>query len=454
MGTTNRNDPPVISFFRMLKSLFSFVKNPIPILNQYLRETGDTFLLFLTPSRKAIVTTKPEFIQYVLQKNHRNFKKSHLQTEHLAHFIGRGLLTSNGAYWLQQRRLIQPGFHRKKLAGLMQIMMQEIDAYIHQLHKRIQSNDQIEIAYEMMMFTFNIVSKSLFSSDVEESILNRLSQNFNAIQSFIVKPIRQPFLIPWYKLSGEWQKHELIAADLKEIVLNIIRQRQQSGKRPDDLLDMLLEVRYEDTGTGMTDRQLLEECLILLIAGHETTANAMAWTWYLLCRHPETVQKLRMEIKSVLDTKPPSYDTLPQLEFVSAVLQEAMRLYPPAWILDRVPIEDDQFEGVPLPKGQNIGLYIYGIHHDSKYWPEPEKFDPERFSKEEIKKRPAFAYLPFGAGPRLCIGANFAMMEMQMMLVRMLQNFDMTLLEEKPIGLAPYISLQPDQKINVKLQAI
>ncbi|MEZ4995610.1 MAG: cytochrome P450, partial [Saprospiraceae bacterium] len=361
---------------------------------------------------------------------------------------------SNGAYWLQQRRLIQPGFHRKKLQGLVEIMLREINTYIDQLHQRIRSNDQVEIAFEMTMLTFNVVSKSLFSTDVEESVLSRLSQNFNAIQSFIVKPIRQPFLIPWYKATGQWKKHELIAADLKEIVLNIIRQRRQSGKHPDDLLDMLLEARYEDTGEGMTDQQLLEECLILFIAGHETTANAMAWAWYLLCRHPACLKQLRAEIKTVLGSEPPSFDTIPKLEYTSSVLQEVMRLYPPAWILDRVPIEDDQFEDLSLPKGRNIGLYIYGIHHDPKYWPEPEQFEPARFTKEEINKRPSFAYLPFGGGPRLCIGANFAMMEMQMMLVRLLQNFEMALVEDEEIDLAPYISLQPASAINIRLRPV
>ncbi|PHN05957.1 cytochrome P450 [Flavilitoribacter nigricans] len=446
--------PPVISFYRMLQNLPDFVRNPIPSLNRYLWASGDTFLLFLTPGTKAMVTTRPELIQYVLQKNHRNYKKSYLQTEHLAHFIGRGLLTSNGAYWLQQRRLIQPGFHRKKLAGLMGIMNREIDKYLEQWHERARKGESVEIAHEMMLLTFNVVSRSLFSTGVAVSTLNRLSQNFNAIQSFIVKPIRQPYLIPWYKLTGEWKKHERIAADLKEIVLSIIRQRKQSEERHDDLLDMLLEARYEDTGEGMTDQQLLEECLILLVAGHETTANAMAWAWYLLGRHPEAVDKLRTEIGSVLGKKAPGFDTLPQLEYVNSVLQEVMRLYPPAWILDRIPIEDDEFEGLSLPKGRIIGLYIYGIHHDPQYWPEPEKFDPDRFTKDATRQRPSFAYLPFGGGPRLCIGANFAMMEMQMMLVRILQHFEMTLEQDVPVGLAPYISLQPDREIYIKLRSI
>jgi cytochrome P450 len=444
--------PPVISPFRTIKNMFRFVRNPIPVLDEYVREAGDSFCLYLGFRSKPMVTTDPHLIQYILQKNHRNYRKSTLQVDQLAHFIGNGLLTSDGAYWLQQRRLIQPGFHRAKLAGLTRIMLEEIDLYLDQLDARAREKGCVDMFDEMTELTFTIVAKSLFSSDVEKSVLNRLSDHFNRIQAFVARQIRQPFLTGWFKFSGAKKAHETIARALKEIVLHIIQQRRQRGASRDDLLDMLLEARYEDTGEGMTDRQLLEECLILFVAGHETTANALAWTWYILCRHPEVVEKIRKEVKTVLGDQKPTFETLPKLVYLSRVLQEAIRLYPPAWILDRVPIEDDHFGDLALPKGRIIGIYTYGVHRSPKYWTDPEKFDPTRFAKEEVKKRPAFAYLPFGGGPRLCIGSNFAWMEMQLTIARMIQRFDFELAEDRVVEPAPLITLQPEDGIRIRVK--
>lgn len=215
---------------------------------------------------------------------------------------------------------------------------------------------------------------------------------------------------------------------------------------------MLLETRYEDTGEGMTDQQLLEESLILFVAGHETSANALAWTWYILCQHPEVVEKIRAEIKTVLGDQTPTFETITQLEYLHQVIQESMRLYPPAWITDRIPIEDDECEGHFLPKDKIVGIYIYGVHHSPLYWPDPEKFDPARFTKEEIKNRPAYAYLPFGGGPRFCIGSNFAMMEMQLILSRMIQRFDIELVPDQMIELSPLITLRPKNGIHVQVK--
>lgn len=452
MESVDEKNPPVISLFQTIKNIVRFVKNPIPVLNEYLKEAGETFCLYLGISNTAMVTTNPHLIQYVLQKNHRNFQKSPLQTDQLAYYIGNGLLTANGPYWLQQRRLIQPGFHRAKLEGLSQIMLQEIDQYIEQLQVRIDRENMVDMSQEMMELTFTIVAKSLFSTNVEKSTLNRLSVNFNRIQAFMVRKIRQPFLNGWFKLSGEQKKHEVISNELRSIIADIIQTRKSSKEEHHDLLDMLLSTRYEDSGEGMTDKQLVDECLILFVAGHETSANALAWTWYLLCKHPEVVQKIRDEIHTQTLEQPLGFDTLAGLTYLNWVIQEAMRLYPPAWILERIPIEEDEFEGLPLPKDRIIGMYVYGVHHSEAYWPEPEKFDPLRFSKEASKKRPAFAYIPFGSGPRLCIGSNFAMIEMQMTLARMIMNFDFELVDEAKIELEPLITLRPKGGIPVKLR--
>ena len=443
-----RTIPPITT----IKNLVRFVNNPITVLNEYLQIGGDTFCLYLGIGNKAMVTTNAKLIRYVLQKNHRNYRKSPLVVDQLAHFIGRGLLTSEGAYWLQQRRLIQPGFHREKLVGLMQNLLHEIDDYIEDVDRKSQQMSSIDMAEEMTELTFNLVAKSLFSSDVEKRVLDQLSRNFNDIQAFMARLIRLPFLKTWFKVTGEFKKHEKIAKALKNIVLNIIQQRKEGEEDQDDLLNMLLNARYEDSGEGMTDQQLLEESLILLVAGHETTANALAWCWYLLSQHPEVIEQIRNEIDQVLGNEQVTFQVLPRLKYLNAVLQEAMRLYPPAWITERIPIEDDEFEGLILPKNRIIGIYIYGVHRAPEYWTDPEKFDPSRWMDEKAKGQPAFSYLPFGGGPRLCIGNNFAMMEMQLLLVRMIPRFDLQLANEYQVKPEPLITLRPKNGVHIHLR--
>ncbi|MEM8909110.1 MAG: cytochrome P450 [Bacteroidota bacterium] len=445
-------EPPLIPRWRALQNLLRFVSNPIPVLDNYTQELGDTFCLYMGGKEKAIMTSNPHIIQHVLQKNHRNYRKSAIQVDQLAHFIGKGLLTSEGAYWLQQRRLIQPGFHRNRLAGLVEIMLTEIDLFLDQLSAKADGKQTIDIAQVMLEMAFIIVAKSLFSTGVEKQVLDQLSHNITAIQSYVIRQIRQPYLLPWFKLTKAKQQHEQLAHRSNRIILDIIHQRRQSQTRPDDLLEMLLDARYEDTGTGMNDQQLLEESLILFVAGHETSANALAWTWYLLGQHPEVVQQIREEFNQVLGDRRPQFSDLPQLAYLQRVIQESMRLFPPAWITDRVPIQTDQVQGFEFPKDMIVGLYIYGVHHDPKYWPNPHQFDPSRFEKARIKERPAYAYLPFGGGPRQCIGNNFAMMEIQLILIRMLQRFDLSLVPNQDIQLYPMITLRPKQGIFVTMK--
>lgn len=450
LRSSYKTRPPLISPLRTIKNIFRFVNTPIPVLQEYIALAGNTFSLYLSPQDKPIVTTNPHFIQHVLQKNHRNYKKSPVQVNQLAHFLGKGLLTSDGPYWLQQRRLIQPGFHRAKLAGLTDIMLKEIDLFLDGMDARIYKRDSIDMAHEMTELTFNIMAKALFSRSIENRKMNEISEYFNRIQAFMIRQIQQPYLISWFKISGEMKRHETIAALLKKNVFQIIGQRKQSTDRYDDLLDMLREARYEDTGEGMNDQQLLDECLILLMAGHDTSANALAWTWYILCQHPKVMEKIRAEIKAVYGDQKPNIEGLAKLDYLKRVIQESMRLYPPAWIMDRVSIEEDHFEGFFIPKDRVVGIYIYGVHHSSKYWPDPEKFDPSRFKKEEVKKRPPFTYLPFGAGQHKCIGSNFSLMEMQLILIRMIQRFDFELVAGQQVEMKPLITLQPKSGIWVR----
>ncbi len=433
--------------WRALLNTLRFVRDPIGVIGQNTEKLGSTFYTYLGGIYRGIVTIEPALIQHVLQKNHRKYRKSPMHFDKLAHFLGNGLLTSEGEYWLRQRRLIQPGFHRDRLAALTGIMQQVIADFRVKFDLEIKAKQPIDIAQKMMELAFNIVAHSLFSTQLAEADLKRMAYIMTVLQEFIIKEIRQPYLSSWRKISGALREHEVLSDEFSELILKIIRQRRESDKAPDDLLQMLLDARYEDTGKGMTDRQLFEECAILFVAGHETSANALAWTWYLLAQHPEVVQKARMELETILGERKPCFEDLPRLEYITQIIEESMRLYPPAWITDRVAAEDDEWNGIKIAKGMVVVTYFYGAHHSSAYWQNPEVFDPNRFSKENKKQHIPFAYSPFGGGPRMCIGNNFAMMEMQLVLAAMLRQYDFELVPNQKVESQPLITLRPKNGI-------
>ena len=444
---------PAVPRWKSLRNSLRFAHNPISIIDQYVAKYGETYEFHLGGVVKGILTVDPGLAQHVLQKEHRKWRKSPVQTERMGYFLGNGLLTSDGDYWLRQRRLIQPGFHRKRLAGLVEIMSSEIDDFLEdRFEPAVAAGQRVDMSPMMMELAFRVVAKSLFTTDLEEEDLHFLSAAISDVQAFITRTFRQPYLIPWFRFSGQYQTHKALANKYEDIILRYIHARRRSNDNYDDLLQMLLDSRYEDTDQGMSDRQLVEESAILFAAGHETTANALSWAWYLLGKHPEVVDRLRQEHREVLNGQPPGFDTLPQLEYTQQVINEVMRLYPPAWITDRLCIEDNQYAQHLLPKGSRVVTYIYGIHHRPDLWEEPEAFRPERFSKEARKEQHPFAYLPFGGGPRLCIGNNFALMEMQLVLIKMLQRYEIELVPGFEPGLQPLITLRPRNGVLVHVK--
>lgn len=438
--------------FKSIQFALKFAKNPIPGMLANFERKGPTFNTYLGGIQPSLMTKDPEIIRHVLQKNHRNYIKTPMIFEKLRQFLGNGLLTSEGAYWLQQRRLIQPGFHRQRLTALVEIMDQVIKEADDKLQASIQKGAPVDVYQMMMHLAFGIVSRSLFSTEVAADKLDFLSYSLTTIQAFLVRQIRQPFLNPWFKLSGQLKKHIDLSKAADEIILDLIRRRREATGDYDDLLQMLLEARYEDTGEGMTDQQLLEEVNIIMTAGHETSANALSWIFYLLAQHPEIVHRLQKELAMVLGDRPLSFADLPQLVYTSQVIEEGMRLYPPAWVTDRMAIADDEVNGVSIPKDYMAVLVIYALHHDPKYWPEPESFNPDRFDPEKKKQQVPYTYLPFGGGPRLCIGNNFAMMEMQMVLAYFLRKYGLSLVLGQQVEMLPLVTLRPKNGIQIYFQ--
>lgn len=425
--------PDGYNFLQSLWRTYKQVKNPIGSMEESMKRFNGTYAVNLGTTR-MIATQDPLFIDYILKTNHKNYYKSRILTEQLGRFLGHGLLTSNGEYWLKQRRLIQPGFHHDKLHSLFLIMKRTIDEFLN----KFPTGERIDVYPLMNRLAFEIVINTLFNVRISQETRNELSSFITETQDFVIRDIRQPHKSWWFALSGEVRKNLKRAEGARSIIRNIIRQRKESQEKPDDLLDMLLGARYEDTGEPMNEEQVIDEILILLIAGHETTANALSWTLYLLANHRDELERLRsatrdLDIREVISN--------PQLV---AVINESMRLYPPAWISDRVALSDDGFKDFSFPKNTILVLFYYGLHRNETYWEKADAFIPARFFKQEKDKPKAF--YPFGAGPRLCIGNNFAMAEMALFLQGMIHRFDILPGDVTP-AIKPLVTLRPDQVI-------
>ncbi len=436
---------PLIPRSKSLKRVFTFVHDPIPVMYEYIEEYGDTFYLYLGGVKKGLVTSNPKIIRHVMQKNHRNYEKSEIQTKLLAQYIGKGLLTSEGDYWLRQRRLIQPGFHKNRIKNLVNLIQEVVDTHLEELEE--DRGKMIDVYPKMMEIAFRVIGNALFSSAATDEELDKIESAIFQVQQFIIRRVRQPFFQPWYYINGEMKKYKNLAADIEQVVTNIIRNRQKLSEQPDDLLGMLINTRYEDTGEPMSEEQLLWESNILFVAGHETSANALSWMLYLLAKHKTAAAKLKQEIADSLDDQELSFEVLMKMPYLNAVILETMRMYPPAWISDRVSKGNDEIDGYEISKGTLVISLLFHSHYRNEDWDDPTQFKPERFL--DVKNPNAF--FPFGAGPRMCIGNNFAMLEMQIFLVQFFKKFNVDIDTQTDATFEALITLKPKNGIKLQL---
>lgn len=425
--------PNKTPFYKFLLKSSAIAKNPIPFHKAWFDTIGESFSVKSPLYGHIILSRDADLAKHILQKNHKIYHKSKIQTKFLSKYVGYGLLTSSGDYWLQQRRLIQPAFHKKKIENLVTI----IDEAITQQVQNIETEKEVDLYSIMNELAFQVVAKSLFNYSAKTETLKRLQEIIEKLQVFIVKEIRQPHKKLWYKLNGEISYHMKLVKESRAIIEDIINQRRDSQESHDDLLDMLLNVEYED-GTHMSNEQLIDEILILFVAGHETTANALTFSLILLAKHPEALLKVKNEVHSLTTSNP--LESLSSLNYTKQCIDESLRLYPPAWITDRVNVEDDTIGDYHIKKGTMIGVSIYEMHRNKSYWEQPDNFVPERF--EENKKERSKYYMPFGAGPRLCIGNNFAIYEMVLTLKQVIESFDIST-NVQEIKFNPLITLKP-----------
>jgi cytochrome P450 len=421
-------------------------RNPVRALTKYIELQGDTFRFYFGGVKEAIVTINPTVIQHVLKTNSENYHKSEIQKKRMGHFLGKGLLTTEGEAWRTQRRLIQTGFERKQLEVLSAIMQDSLADSLRDFDRQARLGP-VDIYPLMMKITFAMVGRSLFGARLKEEDIDLISLAISTVQEFMVRQTIQPYLNPWFAISGELRRHEEMRARAFGVLLEYLRRRHNEAPGH-DLLQILMDARYSD-GHGMSDELVLSESMQLLVAGHETSSNALSWLLYLLSSRPDCVDRVRQEFDSVLGERPLSYSDVPKFEFTTQVILEALRLYPPFWMVDRMALADDRAADLNIPRGSTVVVFIYGAHHSPQYWQNPESFDPERFSKTKEKLHTPFAHLPFGAGPRGCIGGNYAMLQMLMILSVLLRKYDFCLVPGQTIEARPMVILRPEHGIRM-----
>lgn len=434
----HNNSIPTVPLTRFLKHSLEILKNPLPFHHDNFEKHGDTFRLKIGFNEEVIFSRDAGLTEYVLQKNHRNYTKSKIQTEDLAKYVGKGLLTSEGDHWKKQRKLIQPAFHKKQL----DLLLESIKSAILSEYKNIKTDKSFDVFPMFNDLAFQTVVKSLFSSAANKTQIDRLQYITEAAQKMLVRELRQPYLIWWFKLSGKIKEYTNLTDEARQILRTIVHERQNSDTKYGDLLDMLLEAKYDD-GNFMDKEQLIDEILILFSAGHETTSNALTFTSQLLALHPEWQEKIHAEIidlKGVSDLG----EIVMKSKVCQQVIEESMRLYPPAYFIDRLNIQADEFNEMRFEKNSNLLLSVHEIHRNPELWSDPDDFKPERFN--EGSRKYSSQYFPFGAGPRKCIGSNFAMFEM-IIAVRELINTYILHPEFEEIHITPLITLKPKNAI-------
>jgi cytochrome P450 len=421
--------------------LRTYLSDPLGYPRQLARTYGDMVSLRFGP-RRIYLVSHPDPIEEVLVTNNRNFKKD-FTLKFYRPILGRGLLTSEGKFWLRQRRLVQPAFLKSRIAAYGDVMV----SYTRRMEARWRDGQTLDIHAEFMKLALEIAAKTLFDTEVTEATYEigaALETAFHCIDARFTGAFWLPYWVP----TRNNRILRQAVRRLDHILYQLIAQRRQSKEDRGDLLSILLQARDADDGARMTDRQLRDEAMTLLLAGHETTALALSWTWFLLAQNRAIMARLQTEVQAILGGRAATVEDLPRLQYAEWVVTEAMRLYPPAYGMGREAVGDCELMGFHVPAGTTLFLMQWVVHRDARFFPAPEEFKPERWSGGLAGRLPKYAYFPFGGGPRQCIGNTFAMMEATLVLATMAQNLSMTLDPTHPVTLWPSITLRPGQGIR------
>jgi cytochrome P450 len=418
--------------------------DPLGYFSGLVREYGDLVGLRILNFR-ILLLNHPDHIEDVLVNHPRKFIKGRVLKANKRVF-GSGLLTSEGDFWLRQRRLAQPAFHRARIATYASTMVE----YTERLLNEWQDGEERDIHKEMMRLTLQIVGKTLFDADVE-----RHAHDVGKSMELLLElgaDFRRTVLVPHWLPTPSNFRLELAIRKIEKVLYRMIAEKRASGREGSDLLSMLLAAQDED-GSHMTDKQLRDEAITLFLAGHETTANTLSWTWWLLAQNPSVEAKFHNELRNVLGGRAPSMNDLPKLAYTNHIITESMRLYPPAWGTARTAIEDHEIAGYSVPNNSGVSFAQWTVHRDARWYDSPQEFRPERWEGDLMKRLPRFAYFPFGGGPRQCIGNAFALMEAALILATIAQQYRFRLVEGHPVVPLASITLRPRHGIRAVLES-
>ena len=413
-------------------------RDPIGVFMRAARQFGDVTYFKIGP-RRGFLVTNPDDVRHVLQDNARNYHKSPLY-EKLRMFLGNGLLTSEDDFWLRQRRIAQPAFHRQRMAAIAGVMARLARDAAARWQPLAAAGQPVDVDEEMMRLTRTVVLRALLGAD-----LGPFTATIDDAWTIINQHVGESFwslgldTLP----TPKYRRFKAARAMLRGAVDHVIAERRRNPSGSDDLLSMLMFARDEETGESMSDDQLRVEVTTFLLAGQETTSLALTWTWYLLSQNPAVRDRLEAEIDAVLDGRPPDYSDLANLPYLRMVVDESLRMYPPAWGFSRQAMADDTLGGFRLPRGWLAFVIPYVMHRLPAYWRDPDVFDPERFLPERSADRPKFAFIPFGAGPRRCIGDQFALIETQLSVATFAQQYRLHLQPGHKVDPWPLITLRP-----------
>lgn len=445
---------PVNAGWPLVGALPPLLRQPIAFLHAARHQYGDLYTLNLGPIQPIIVN-HPDHAQHVLRDNVRNYRKGGKVWEIVRELLGNGLAVSEGDYWLRQRRMLQPQFHRQRLAALTALMTEAIDEGLRSWAEYGGASFDLEKA--LSAITLKVITKTMFGSHLNQTEIDQVTRAIPVIGRYLISGVVTRALPRWLPIrSGERFRQACRAIDT--VLYKVIargRQALAAGRYEDNLLAMLLNVVDEQNGEPMTDQQVHDEAITIFMAGYDTTALGLTWALHLLLQHPEKMARLQLEVDQVLAGRTPTFADLPQLSYTRMVFQEALRLYPPVAWLPRTAIADDVIDGFTIPAGATVIIPIFVIQQHPAFWPNAATFQPERFAAVSAAGAPneqhPFAWLPLGAGPRLCIGREFALMEGQLMLAMALQRFRLTPVAERPV--TPQLTMALAPKAGVWVQA-
>jgi cytochrome P450 len=444
-STRSRRLPPGPKPRFLLGNLPEFGSDLLGFAESCARDYGDVVKIHLG-GYTTYLLNHPDALEVVLLTNYQNFVKHSFFWRHVTAIFGEGLLTSEGQAWLARRKLMAPAFHTSRIRAYGEDMV----GYAEQMLETWSDGEVRNVHADMMALTMRIVGKTLFDSELTGNEAD-VGRAFDDVVEEIARRFRRPFLIPDFVPIPGNVRYSRGVRRLNELIYALIEDHRASGRDRGDLLSMLMNARDED-GARLTDQELRDESVTLFLAGHETTAIALSWTWYLLAEHPEVEVKLLDELGRVLSGRLPRAGDLPELPYTESVVKESMRLYPPAYGFGREAVDDCEIGGYDAPAGTTLLMFPWLIHRDERFYDEPEAFRPERWASERAAHLPRFAYVPFGGGPRICIGNQFAMMEAMLILATVVPRFRLERVREREVKPFTSITLRPDGGVWARLK--